>query len=307
MQNIFDLIKVMNENIQAAEYENEYLINHIYKEAYSKKVTLLDMSDYTSNPYAMKVTPKEAKVGSLTLFYDHYEKHQMFLADEIKIGENFREEAQIGHFDMPYDFLALKKDDKIWMSITPHEMNTMAEPIRRAKGRVLVLGLGLGYYPFMVSNKDEVTEVTVVENDPEVISLFKKHLLPYFPNGKKIKILKGDGLNITRRQKINDFIFADLWHQPREALPMYLTLKHREDPEKEYCYWIEKSILALIRRCVLIVFEEMAYGAGPEDFLEEENEDDHLINAVYDALSRRRFRITLDDETLAKFAKRIHL
>lgn len=307
MQKLLDLVKVMNENIQRAEIENSELINHIYEGKYPKKVDALDMSDYTSNPYSMQVMPKPSKLGSLELFYDHYEKNQMFLYDEVSIGEKYKEKSNIGYFNMPYEFLALKKDDKIWMSVTPHEINTMAEAIKQAKGRVLVLGLGLGYFPFMISSKEEVSRVTVIENDPEVIAMFKENLRPYFPYRKKIKILEGDGLVLTSKQPYYDYIFADLWHQPREAIPLYLKLKQQETSKKQYFYWIEKSILALLRRCVLIVLEEVSYGATAKDYRLAETEDDKLINAVYKALSKRKFELDLDDSSLADFAKEIRL
>ena len=41
-------------------------------------------------------------------------------------------------------------------------------------GGVLVLGLGLGYYPFMISKFDHVNEIVIVERQKEVIELFNK-------------------------------------------------------------------------------------------------------------------------------------
>jgi AraC-like DNA-binding protein len=60
------------------------------------------------------------------------------------------------------------------MSITPNEIVTMREPVARASGRVLTLGLGLGYYAYMVHLKEDVTDVTVVEREQAVIDLFEK-------------------------------------------------------------------------------------------------------------------------------------
>ena len=39
-----------------------------------------------------------------------------------------------------------------------------------------------------------------------------------------------------------DFVFADLWHDAADGLPMYERLKHMEGPGPEYRYWIEKTL-----------------------------------------------------------------
>ena len=40
------------------------------------------------------------------------------------------------------------------MTITPDEIETMKEAVDQAFGNVLTFGLGLGYYAYMVSEKD---------------------------------------------------------------------------------------------------------------------------------------------------------
>ena len=60
------------------------------------------------------------------------------------------------------------------MLITPNEIETMKKSISEATGNVLTYGLGLGYYAYMVSMKENVESVTIVEKDKEIIDLFKK-------------------------------------------------------------------------------------------------------------------------------------
>ena len=54
----------------------------------------------------------------------------------------------------------------------------MKLPVERAKGKVLTFGLGLGYFAYMCSLKEEVESVTVVEKDKSVIKLFNEIILP---------------------------------------------------------------------------------------------------------------------------------
>ena len=44
------------------------------------------------------------------------------------------------------------------MSLNPYEIRTMENAIITARGKVLTLGLGLGYYAYMVHLKEEVKE-----------------------------------------------------------------------------------------------------------------------------------------------------
>ena len=80
------------------------------------------------------------------------------------------------------------------MSVCPSEINSMARHIDKAHGRVLVLGLGLGYYLYMSSMKPEVNSVDVVECQPEIIKLFDENLLPQFPFREKIRLFRISGV-----------------------------------------------------------------------------------------------------------------
>ena len=45
---------------------------------------------------------------------------------------------------------------------------------------------------FMAARKPEVTRVTVIERDPDVISLFREHVLPAFKNAEKVRVIQED-------------------------------------------------------------------------------------------------------------------
>ena len=121
----------------------------------------------------------------------------------------------------------------------------------KAKGKVLTYGLGLGYFPFMTSRKEEVTSVTVVERSSEVIELFKEHILPQFPNKDKIRVICADAFDYAKAQmpaEDYDFVFADIWHDVGDGRELYLKMKELEhlSPGTEYAYWLEDTI-----RCYL--------------------------------------------------------
>jgi hypothetical protein len=60
----------------------------------------------------------------------------------------------------------------VWMSVTPAEMISQSSGIRRAKGKVLVGGLGLGWFLEQVCNRDDVDEVVVVERSQELLDWY---------------------------------------------------------------------------------------------------------------------------------------
>ena len=78
------------------------------------------------------------------------------------------------------------------MSITPNEIETMEEAVKAATGKVIVYGLGLGYYPYMISLKDEVKEIVIVENDIKIINLFKLKLVNSKINFRSKKLGKNE-------------------------------------------------------------------------------------------------------------------
>ena len=78
------------------------------------------------------------------------------------------------------------------MELVPHEINSMEIDINKAKGNILVVGLGLGYFAYMTSNKKEVSSVTILEKDKDIIEIFNSCLLDEFENKSKIKIINDD-------------------------------------------------------------------------------------------------------------------
>ena len=137
------------------------------------------------------------------------------------------------------------------MTITPNEIETMKEPIERAFGSVLTYGLGLGYYAFMTSEKDNVETVTIVESNRDVIDLFINHILPQFKHKDKIKIIESDAFDFAKNKtRIGqyDMVFTDLWHDVSDGMDLYIKMKQYEDklPNAIHLYWIEKSILCYL-------------------------------------------------------------
>lgn len=244
----------------------------------------ISLDDYKDNFYRNNITPKEFKGDGYQLTYLSIPPYNCLPYDDIDIGNNFVEVSRIGYFNKSFSYLAVLKDDVVWMSTDPNEINTMKKPILEAKGHVLAFGLGLGYFPVMTALKEDVKDVTVIEYDSKIIEIFEKHILPLVPFKDKIHIIRGDAFEFAKRDldKEYDYLFVDIWHNPEDGLPMYLKLfRELRNKKIKRSYWLEKSILAMYRRCLLTVMEENMNSYKDKDYLKAENDYDKIINDLY--------------------------
>lgn len=103
------------------------------------------------------------------------------------------------------EILELHGPGHIWMRLTPLEIQASYFAIKMAKGKVGVVGLGLGYVVEEMAKKPEVEEVVVYEISNDVIDLYYSN----FPKNDKIKIICGDAFEAESREF--DFFYADIY------------------------------------------------------------------------------------------------
>ena len=223
----------------------------IFNEYFPKMVKCLNSESYKENPYFKKIRNPKIKSGNIEFKYDCYKPYEGFVYNDIEKSTEGRMYPQIGFFKEEFRYPEILENNRIWMTITPNEIETMKEPIEKAHGKLLTLGLGLGYFQYMVSNKMEVEEVYVVDSNETIINLFSKYILPQFENSNKIKIIKMDAFEFLEKELKTypfDYLFADLWHDVSDGTEMYLKIKEYEKlyPNIEFEYWIEKSIKAYL-------------------------------------------------------------
>lgn len=237
----------------------------------------LDPAPYLQNPYARAVRFPEQSEGAWRYARLSYAPYQLFPCGNTALLPDGREIQPLGYFTVPFSYPAVLENEREWMTLTPNEIETMREDISAARGRVAMLGLGLGYAAFMAAQKREVSQVTVVERDEQVISLFRAQLLPQFPEGNKIRLIHADAFDFLSAAPPDafDFVYADLWHDVADGLPLYLRLRKLEEsrPGAEFRYWIEPSLLIFLRELLL------------EDWLRRARRLDRLLPREADALA----------------------
>ena len=103
-------------------------------------------------------------------------------------------------------YKVLTKDGEIVMSNTQLEITTHQKAIEKAKGEILVAGLGLGMFLTAIKNKKEVKKIVVVEKSKEIIQMIGKYY-----KDSKIEIINEDIFDFSTKDKF-DLIWIDIWN-----------------------------------------------------------------------------------------------
>ena len=270
----------LEHNDENDDVMDRYIANNLKK---------LEEKEYLDNPYVQNIKAN-AKLGKYQLRNIEYEPYQLFAYDDIYL-DGYKEYSRIGYFASKFPYLALTEGNNVWMSLNPNEIETMKPYIKKGKGNVLVLGLGMGYVPYMMSLTEDVKSITIIEKDKEIIELFKKALLPQFVNKNKIKIIEDDAISYLNKNNKYDYIFADLWHDPEDGLSLFVQLKRIN---KNIDCWLEVSLYQMLRRCMITLLEEQLEGMGEDAYKHARNYTDKVINRFYQ--KTKNLRLSNEDD-----------
>lgn len=135
----------------------------------------------------------------------------------VKKGMNMRMDGVLGYDEYlaAADFIITviyegDDPDNIWMSDSPFEYYSMWELVAKTKpGRVLVGGLGLGILANLLANREDITEVVVVERSDDVIRLIRPYL------NRKVRLVHDDFLQAMRKLSVAgekfDTVISDIY------------------------------------------------------------------------------------------------
>lgn len=201
---------------------------------------------YTNDAYFKSITIPHDTAGKWELKTESLKPFEPFVCNDLVVTEEGRMIPQIGFFQTEYPFPAVLENGREWMTLQPNEMVTTWPAIKMAKGRVLTYGLGLGYFAYHASQKENVESVTVVDISQDVIDLFRTHILPQFPHKEKITLIREDAFAFanTKMEGNFDFVFGDIWHDAGDGRDLYLRMKAWEQrfPKIKFSFWLEDTI-----------------------------------------------------------------
>lgn len=265
-----------------------------YEKYFKDNIVMLNKDKYINNPYAKIFQNVDIKDTNYRLTHLKIKPYQILPFDDIKVNEkeDYLEKSQIGYFKEKYKYFAITKDNVVWMSTDPNEINTMEAYINLVHGHLLVFGLGLGYFPYMSYLKGNIKEITIIENDQKVIDIFNAYIKDKLDIKIPLHIVKSDAFTYIKNHDLSSFdsVFVDIWHSPEDGLPLYIKFKSLfKKYNLDIYYWLNKSLIAMFRRCVLTLFEENLLGYKDDKYLKEENEYDQIINKLYFYLKSYKF------------------
>ena len=224
----------------------------LIREYIRPSVRELDARKYYENKYYKNIKIENVTDGEWELRQESYEPYRSVICGDMVINGDFSEYPPLGFFAERFYFPAVLENGNEWMTLTPVDLDTCDEAIDAAHGRVVTFGLGLGYYAYMVSEKENVEKITVIEKSENVIRLFKKYILPQFSHPEKVEIICADAFEYAEYEmpkRAFDYAFVDTWRDASDGAPMYEKMKRLEplNPNTAFSYWIENFLISRLR------------------------------------------------------------
>lgn len=244
--------------------------------------TRLSPIDYKNDAYVKKVNPKPFKYNDIKLNCETYFPYEIFLFDQTKtkFERNLPlETSYLGYFPSQINYLTIKDKSTNWMVITPYEIQTMKDSIKKAKGHVVTFGLGLGYFAFHASNKDNVSKVAVVELNKDVITVFTKCILPFFEHKEKIELINLNAKDYLKKNPKFDYLFIDTYHNEVDGLSHFASFYPylKTCDKSKYDFWIKESIDTYFRR---LINADLISSLNKEKFIFDDPFLDKLFNRL---------------------------
>ncbi len=205
----------------------------------------LDKQFFYNNLYLKNIKVPTVSRNNILLLNACYEKGEFLQYDMPKLREEIVV-PKLAFFSSNVFFPSVYEGDMPWVSVCPSEINSMEIDVDKAHGRCLVLGLGLGYYRYIISHSEKVKSITIVEISEKIIELFKEYILPQFEYKDKIKIVHMDAIEYMKTVERDeyDYCYADIWEGQADGAPLYTQIKEHEKrlPYTQFAYWIEDEI-----------------------------------------------------------------
>lgn len=212
---------------------------------------MLSADEFEADEYIKNIKIKDRREGNILLTTSSYDRGEIFQYDMPDLSSRVAA-LRLGFFQRKVIFPAIYEGNTPWVSVIPSEMNSMLPKTEGARGKVLVLGLGLGYYPYIISSRPEVESITIVEISADVKRIFEECILPQFEHRDKIRVVLADAIEFmkTVEPEDYDFCFADIWEGAVDGARAYLQIKPHENRLKKttFSYWIEEEILEYLDR-----------------------------------------------------------
>ena len=252
------MMMLMVEGMIAPYIGNDARMFDFFMNSLLNEGRVFDVSEIQDNPYVKDIDFKDRRSGDFEFRYHSFMPYELDIYDiPRKIIEYDVDIPRISCFTEKVEYPVIFQNSikSTWMSVSPNEINTMKQPIRNAKGKVLTLGCGMGYFAYMASLKADVESITIVEREKSVIDLFTSFILPQFKTKDKITVIKDDAIEymMNLEDGLYDYCFADIWIGVMD-FEAYIKTKEvcKRFRKMKMEYWIEDAFGILLSSHIYI-------------------------------------------------------
>ncbi len=242
------IIETIIKKVLAFEYKNNIPKSVIDK--LTKHAKMLPNDIFNNDPYLNNIKFDNNKYNNLVMETDKCYKYQIFECDAPEFT-NYVYYPSWGFLRCEVTNYLLKntKTDEFHKIFPPSEILQTQKHIDNANGNVLTLGLKLGYFPYLAGLKDDVSKITIIEEDNDIIGFFNEHIFTQFDEKTKSKITIINQNPIEYMKNLVDgefdYCFANLWDTPEQLLD-YCNLKrlHNKFTKMKIDYYKEFQLIS---------------------------------------------------------------
>lgn len=186
--------------------------------------------------------------------YAIYKKGTLFPSNRFLIDENGFMKSIIHLLKTEVKLPVLFNSSQATYFLSPLDVLEARLILPKVKGDILVSGVQLGYFLFHAASSEQVSSITVVEEDICLIHFFKQFVLPQFrEKGIKIRILQGNLIDFVKNNSL------------KEHYTSLCLVNSQIDKEHLQTYLLIKKIMTTKNDCIPIHYDK-------------ENELDDLIH-----------------------------
>ena len=288
------------EIIKIDSYNEKEVIREMQKHDENIKDVFIDIKLMTENPYYKNINLSNINKGGFRFTNEFLPKRtalsiSWLLPDKKRELEDYN---IYGCFKKSINIPMLREGNDIWMSPTLAEQNTINPCIDKAFGNVLTFGLGIGYFPYMCSLKDNVKSITIVELNKNVIDMFKECILPQFNTDIEINIIHGNMFDYFNEEFLNkfDYTFVDVWKNNDDGLNILEKLFEQLNYKGNIDYWIEFSCYMTFKMLMFLYFKSLANNNLSELLSDFKGEDKRQLTKIHRYFREKDITITSSEE-----------
>lgn len=273
------LSNVINKKLDVSNEENKKYLDFLQKEhlIYNLKYELKNPNFSFIDLFRINDT---YSVGDYTFCFYSYQKDQVLQEEEAPPLQDLRQGKNIVVLNRDIIVPCITYQNKPFC-ILPIKDVTKKITFKKAKGKVILYGSGLGSTLYNLTNNQNVTEIKIVEDNKDLEKILKHLTIPKINTEKTISFIKENDINDY------DYIIIDDTYLPKEKV---------NELYKKYC--TNKNVIFINQKTIennlkIELFKQIIVFIGDPKNI---NKDSEIGEKLFHYLSENDFELnTLQD------------